>query len=147
MTRRLPLLAALGAFGLYLVTLSHGVTMHSLPLAAKVAGWDWTPMTGRPLSWLLTLPLRLLPAAWIPLGLNLFSAGTGALTLGLLARTVQLMLWDRHWERENRLARILPVWLACVVCGLEFSFWQEATAATGEMLDLLLLAASLWLLL
>ncbi|MGA2785952.1 MAG: DUF2723 domain-containing protein [Verrucomicrobiota bacterium] len=147
MTRRLPLLAALTAFVLYAITLSHGVTMNSLALAAKVTGWDWVPMVGRPLFWLLTLPLRLLPAAWVPLGLNFFSTITGALTVGLLARTVQLMLWDRHWEKENRLARALPVLLACVVCGLEFSFWQEATAATGEMLDLLVLAASLWLLL
>jgi len=131
MTRRLPLLAALTAFVLYAITLSHGVTMNSLALAAKVTGWDWVPMVGRPLFWLLTLPLRLLPAAWVPLGLNFFSTITGALTVGLLARTVQLMLWDRHWEKENRLARALPVLLACVVCGLEFSFWQEATAATG----------------
>ena len=69
------------------------------------------------------------------------------MTLGLLARTVQLLPWDRPWENANRLAGALPVLLACGVCGLEFSFWQEATAATGEMLDLLLLAASLWLLL
>ena len=147
MTRRLPLLAALGAFALYAVTLSRGVTVNSLSLTAKVAGWDWVPMAGHPLFWLLTLPLRLLPAAWVPLGLNLFSATTAALTLGLLARTIQLMLWNRPWEKANRLASALPVLLACVVGGLEFSFWQEATAATGEMLDLLLLAASLWLLL
>jgi len=146
-TRRLPLLAALGAFVLYAVTLSHGVTVNSLLLTAKVADWDWTPMVGQPLFWLLTLPLRLLPAAWVPLGLNFFSAFTGALTLGLLARTIRLMLWDRPWQKANRLAGTLPVLVACVVCGLEFSFWQEATAATGEMLDLLLLAASLWLLL
>jgi tetratricopeptide (TPR) repeat protein len=147
MTRHLPLLAVLWMFLLYAATLSHGVTMNSLPLAAKVAGWDWTPAVGLPLLWLLTLPLRLLPAAWVPMGMNLFSAATAALTLGLLARTVQLLPWDRSWENTSRLAGALPVLLACVVCGLEFSFWQEATAATGEMLDLLLLAAALWLLL
>ena len=49
-TRRLPLLVAIGALVLYGVTLSHGVTMNSLSLTAKVAGWDWTPMVGQPLA-------------------------------------------------------------------------------------------------
>jgi tetratricopeptide (TPR) repeat protein len=147
MTRRLPLLAALGAFVVYAFSLSHGVTVNSLPLTAKVAGWDWTPMAGQPLLWLLTLPLRLLPAGWAPLGLNLFSAIAAAVTVGMLARTVQLLPWEHSWEDVSRRARALPVLLACAVCGLEFSFWQEATVATGEMLDLLLLVASLWLLL
>jgi tetratricopeptide (TPR) repeat protein len=146
-TRRLPTRVAFGALVLYAVTLSHAVTINSLSLTAKVAGWDWMPMVGQPLLWLLTLPLRLLPGAATPLGLNLFSAVTAALTLGLLARTVQLLPWDRPWENANRWAGALPVLLACGVCGLEFSFWQEATAATGEMLDLLLLATALWLLL
>ena len=146
-TRRFPLQVALGTLVLYGVTLSHGVTINSLSLTAKVAGWDSMPMVEQPLLWLLTLPLRLLPAVWVPLGLNLFSATVAALTLGLLARTVPLLPWDRPWEDTNRRASALPVLLACGVCGLEFSFWQEATAATGEMLDLLFLAASLWLLL
>ncbi len=146
-TRRLPLLVGLWAFVFYGVTMSRGVTVSSLSLAAKVAGWDWTPAVGLPLLWLLTLPLRLLPAAWVPLGLNLLSAVTAALTLGLLARIVQLLPWDLPLENPRRLIGALPVLLACALCGLEFSFWQEATAATGEMLDLLLLAAALWLLL
>ncbi len=145
--RRFPVQVAIGALLIYAVTLSHGVTMNSLLLAAKVAGWDWTPMVGQPLLWLVTLPLRLLPAAWVPPCLNLFSATTAALTLGLLARTVQLLPWDRPWDDANRGAGALPVLLACAVCGLEFSFLQEATAATGEMLDMLLLAAALWLML
>jgi len=145
--QKIPLRVALGALVLYVVTLSHGVTMNGLFLTTKVAGWDWTPMASQPLLWLLTLPLHLLPATGVIWGLNLFSAATAALTLGLLARTVQLLPWDRPWENENRLASALPVLLACAVCGLEFSFWREATAATGEMLDLLLLAAALWLLL
>jgi tetratricopeptide (TPR) repeat protein len=147
MTRRLPLLAALGAFVLYAVTLSHGVMMNSLPLTAKVAGWDWTPMLGRPLLWLLTLPLTLLPAAGVSFFLNLFSAATASLTVGVLARTIQILPWDKPWENPSQLAGTLPVWLACALCGLEFSFWREATAASGEMLDVLLLATGLWLML
>jgi tetratricopeptide (TPR) repeat protein len=145
--RRLPLQVAIWTLVLYGITLSHGVTINSLSLTAKVAGWDWMPVVEQPLLWLLTLPMRLLPAAGAPLGLNFFSAAAAALTLGLLARTVQLLPWERPWENASRWAGALPVLLACGVCGLEFSFWQEATAATGEMLDLLFLAASLWLLL
>jgi tetratricopeptide (TPR) repeat protein len=147
MIRRIPVQVALGALIFYLMTLGHGVTINSLSLTAKLAGWDWTPMVGQPVLWLLTLPLRLLPEAWVAVGLNIFSAVTAALTLGLLVRTVQLMPWDWPWPAQNRLAAALPVLLACGLCGLEFNFWQEATAATGEMLDLLLLAVALWLLL
>ncbi len=144
---RFPCQVALAALVVYGVTLAHGVTMNSLDLTAKVAGWDWRPMTGQPVLWLLTLPLRWLPAAGVAVGLNLFSIITAALTLGLLARTVQLLPWDQPWETSSRLPGLLPALLACVVCGFEFSFWRDATAATGEMLDLLLLAAPLWLLL
>ncbi len=144
---RLPRLVALWAFILYAVTVSHGVTIQSLSLTAKVAGWDWTPLVGLPLQWLLTLPLRLLPAAWVPLSLNLLSAATAALTLGVLARSMQLLPWDKPWNNDNRLASALPVIVACALCGLEFSYWQDAVALTGEMPDLLLLAIVLWLLL
>jgi tetratricopeptide (TPR) repeat protein len=147
LTRRFPLQVALVALVVYGITLSHGVTINSLSLTAKVAGWDWVPMAGQPLLWLLTLPLRLLPAADVAWALTLFSAAIAALTLGLLARSVQLLPWNQPWGNEVRRPGLMPVLLASALCGLEFSFWQEATAATGEMLDLLLLAAALWLLL
>ena len=147
LTRRLPWAVALVAFGFYALTLSHGVTLASLALTAKVAGWDWTPLAKHPLLWLLTLPLHLLPGAVVPLFLNLFSAATAALTLGVLARTLQILPWDKPWENDWRWTGALPVLLAVALCGLEFSFWQEATAATGEMLNVLLLVSGLWLLL
>ena len=135
---------ALGALVLFVLTLSRGVTWNSLPLAAKVAGWDWQPLASQPLVWLLALPLRVLPAGWIPMALNLCSAVCAALVIGILARSIELLRWrrpldpDRHWREK------LPGLLAGVLCGLEFSFWQEATAATGEMLDLLLFAGAVW---
>ena len=145
--RRFPVYVALAALLIYVLTLSWGITVPGLPLAAKVAGWDWQPMAGQPLLVLFTLPLRLLPVDWIPAGLNFFSAVCGALTLGLLARSIELLPWDHPWNPDHGWANKLPVLLACVVCGLEFGFWQEATAATGEMLDMLLLAAAIWCLL
>lgn len=138
---------ALAALLLYVLTLSHGATLASLPLAAKVAGWDWQPMVGQPLLWLLTLPLRALPGGWVAPALNLFSAGCAALTLGILARSLELADWDRPLSTLKRWPARLPILLAGLLCGLEFNFWQEATAATGEMLQLLLFAAAVWCLL
>ena len=145
--QRLPWQIALVAFVLFALTASRGVTMNSLPMAAKVAGWDWLPMATRPLTWLLTLPVRLLPGGWIPLALDLFSAAIAALTLGVVARSVELLPWNTAPDAKKIWAGRLPVLLACAVCGLEFNFWSDATAATGEMLDLLLLAIPVWCLL
>ena len=144
--RRFPVQVMLTALLIYGLTLSHGVTLASLPLAAKVAGWDWQPMGSQPLLWLLTLPLRELPTGWVALGLNFFSALCGALTLGILTRSLELAAWDRPLAMLGRLAK-LPLLLAGVLCGLELHFWQEATAATGESLQILLFAAAIWCLL
>ncbi len=140
---RFPVQTALAALFVYALTLSHGVTLASLPLTAQVAGWDSQPMNSQPLFLLLTLPLRLLPAGWAAPGLNLFSALCGALTLGMLARSLELADWDRPLAALGGWRSRLPIIFACVVCGLEFNFWQAATAATGEMLQNLLLAAAI----
>jgi Flp pilus assembly protein TadD len=140
-------LVAVTAVLVYGLTLSWGTLVNSLPLDAKLTGWDWQPMTSEPLLWLLTLPLRFLPDAWIPAGLNLFFAVTGALTLGLLARSVELLPWDCPPDENKTRIKTLPVLLACAVGGLEFNFWQEATAGAGAMLNQLLLAAAIWCLL
>ena len=158
---------ALVALIFYALTMSWGVTLNSLPFTASVAGWDWQPLAGRPLAWLLTLPLRGLPGGWIPAALNLFSTVTAAATLGILARSVQLRRrgravffrraatlgilassvqrqpWDCPPDANKPWSLRLPVLLACAVCGLEFNFWQDATAMTGEMLDVFLLAAGI----
>ena len=145
--RRFPLQVALGALVLYGLTLSHGVTLNSLGTTAKVAGWDWRPMSGHPLVWLLTLPLRLLPAAWVAVGMNLSSVACGAATLGILARSMELLPWFRPLATLKGWSARLPLLLAVAACGLEFKFWQAATVATGEMPGLLLLAAAFWCLL
>jgi len=145
--RRLPLLVALAAFVLYVGTMGWGLALNGLPLASKLAGWDDAPATGQPLLWLLTLPLRVLPAAWLPLLLKLFAATLAAAILGLVVRTLRLLRWDHRWNHATRLARALPALTAAIVCGLEFSFWREATSTVGDLLDLLLLAAAVWMLL
>ena len=145
--RRFSVQLALGALALFVLSLSWGVTVNSLPLAAKVAGWDWRPMTSHPLVWLLTLPLRVLPASWIPIALNLLSAVCGAVVIGVLARSLELLPRRRPLNPDGNWRDRLPGFLVCALCGLEFSFWQEATAATSEMLDLLLFAGAVWSLL
>jgi tetratricopeptide (TPR) repeat protein len=86
----------------------------------------------------------------IPVALNLFSAVCAALTLALLARSVTLLPHDRTHEqrvRERsafsflsvRSAWVPPV-LAAIVCGLQLTFWESATTASGNMINLLLFA-------
>ncbi len=154
---RLPKYVGWGAFAIYLITLSHGVTMNNLVWTAQVTGWDPQPLGSHPVLWLLTLPLRWLPAGWVPLELNIFSALCGAWTLSHLARSVQILPQNRTpvqriFLTSNRglylgVDNWAPAVLAAVICGLEFNFWQQSVAAVGETLNILLFAAALrWLL-
>lgn len=150
MLSTLPWIAGAVALVIYLITLNHWVTMASLPVVAKVTGWDWYPPLQAPLHYVLTLPVRLLPTAWQPVALNGFAAICAAATIGLLARSVALLPHDRTREQRQRehsefsllsiRAAWLPPVLAALVCGLQLSFWEHATAGTGEALDLLLFA-------
>lgn len=144
-------LAGLAAV-LYLATLNHWVTLNSLAATARVAGWDWRPALSQPLWWLLTFPCRWLPATAVPLALNLFAAACATLTLVLLARSAALLPIDRveHPAASalplprvlaNAPGAVLAVTLAVAALGMQLSFWENATAASVEMLDLLLFAA------
>ena len=155
---KLPWLLAVAGLVLFLATLNHWITLASLGLVAKITGWDWwTPTLQAPVLLILTYPIRWLPPGAQPLALNLFTALCAAATLGLLARSVALLPHDRTKEQRwlNRDSRGLlitrwawaPVILAVLACGLEQTFWEHATAATGEMLNLLLFAALVWCLL
>ncbi len=145
-----PWLTGAGALLVYLVTLSRWVTSGSLLHVAEVSGWAWQPQLFSPVYWVVTLPLRWLPAAAIPLALNVLSAVCAALVLVLLARSVSLLPQDRTLEQRLRQhndggllggkAAWIPPVLAALVCGLQLSFWENATAASSEMLSLLLFA-------
>ena len=153
----LPWLVVLGALLLYVITLNHWVTLGGLPVIARITGWDWHPS---PLPWrqspvaplfsILTIPIRLLPVSWMPVALNLFAAVCAALTLGLLAASVGLLPHDRTREQRQREggeysllslpAAFLPVLFAVLMMGLQLTLWRGATAASGEMLKLLVFA-------
>ena len=140
--------AAVGLI-VYLATLNHWVSFGSLALVTQVSGWDWMPTVAQPVLFLATLPLKLLPAGVLPVTLNVLTAVLAALTLWLLARSIAILPRDRlasfrtlvsadsSWELP--LAWLPPV-LACAAFGLQMSFWEHATLATGEVFDLFLLA-------
>ena len=155
--RFLPWLLAVAAFVLYWLTLNRWVSLLNLGYVSKISGWTWQVELVSPILFLVTHPFHHLPAPQIPLALNVFSAVCAALTLGLLARSVALLPHDRtdaERKRERsdfsfltiRSAWLPPV-LAALVCGLQLTFWEQATNWTGEMFDLLLFAFVIWLLL
>jgi tetratricopeptide (TPR) repeat protein len=169
--RILPWLLAAAAFVVYWLTLNHWVGLFpwsvvslnppvyldSLLVTAKTAGWTWQPEFYQPVFYAVTYPLRWLPAAQIPFALNLFSAVCAALTLGLLARSVAILPHDRteaQRKREHNDFAFLTTWsawlppvFAVVACGLQLTFWEQATNCTGEMFHLLLFAFVIWSLL
>ena len=155
--RFLPWLLAVASFALYWLTLNRWVSPFNLGSVAKLSGWTWQLVISNPLTFLVTYPLRQLPALQIPLALNVFSAVCAALTLGLLARSVALLPHDRtDAERKRERSDFsfltigsawLPPVLAVLACGLQLTFWEQATNWTGEMFDLLLFASVIWLLL
>jgi tetratricopeptide (TPR) repeat protein len=147
----LPWLVATGAFLLYVLTLNHWVSFGSLAYVARASGWlDWQPEATSPLFWLVTYPFHWLPLRAIPVALNLFASVNAALAIGLLARSVALLPHDRTEPERLResspfsLLTLSTAWLpplvAALVCGLQLTFWEHATAASAEIFDLLLFA-------
>jgi tetratricopeptide (TPR) repeat protein len=155
--RFLPWLLTAAAFVFYWFTLNRWVSPFNLQAVAQISGWTYQPELAGPISFLVTCPFRWLPQAQISTALNVFSAACAALTLGLLARSVALLPHDqtdaqRKRERSdfsfltNGSAWLPPV-LAVLVCGLQMTFWQNATNYSGETFDLLLFAFVIWSLL
>jgi tetratricopeptide (TPR) repeat protein len=154
----LPWMVAAAALAVYLVTLNRWVSFGGLAQIARFSGWSWQPELHGPAYWLVTYPIRWLPVQKIPLALNVFSAVCAALCLALLARSVGLLPHDRTQpQRDKGLGEAgtlsipagwLPPVLAALVCGLQLTFWEKATAAadqfytggSSEMFDLLLFA-------
>lgn len=154
----LPWILGLAALGLYLATLNRSLSFlpdwatffGTAPSGVRIAGWNWQPEYFSPAYYAITYPLRWLPPALIPVGVNLFSAVCAALALGQLARAVALLPHDRTRDQRDReadkhalltfsLAWLPPVF-AVLVCALRLGFWEHGTNGTVEMFDLLLFA-------
>lgn len=134
----------------YMVTLHKVVTVPGVLQLAKVTGVDWHATYTQPLYWLVTLPVRILPAGIQLIGMNFIAALCAAFSLALLARSVALLPHDRTPFQRDRLSsedsflniRLawVPVVFAVLVCGLQRTFWEHAIVHTGEAFDLLLFA-------
>jgi len=146
-TRWLPWILGAIMLLVYGITLNHWVTVLNLGQVAAVSGWMWQPQLYQPLTYLVTLPFRVLPAAAVPMSLNLFSALCASVALVLLARSVAILPHDRtEMERLRErsdfsfltgwVAWIPPV-VAVIFAGFQLSFWENATNFTGESFQLL----------
>lgn len=135
----------------YLITLNYQANLWNEIQATRVCGWQWLPILQQPLLYLFELPFHLLPVAWRPVALNLGNMVLAVMVLGLLVRCITLWPADRTpdmrlWELEP--LGILPAgalsWLpplfAALILGLTLNFWEQATAASGEMIDVLVVA-------
>ncbi len=117
----LPWVIGAAALAVYLATVSHWVTLSNLALISRANGWDWQPMLSQPLLCLLTLPFHGLPAGWVPLALNAFTAICAALTLATLARSVALLPHDRLEQQrllvqdEHALLSVPDAWVPVVL--------------------------------
>jgi tetratricopeptide (TPR) repeat protein len=151
--KSLPWLIGGAALLVYLLTFNHWFSLSNLALLAPSSGHRFPAEPDQPLTSVVIYLFEWLPASWVPGTLNLLSACAAALALTLLARSVALLPYDQEPDSPIP-AKITPVlsaptaWvppvLAAAVCGLELSFWEQATAFTGQMLNLLLFAGVVW---
>jgi len=137
----------------YLLSLNHWLSFKNLQAVARATGQTWTPDVYAPLFNLVSSPFRWLPESVVPLAMNLFSVICAFFTLVLLARCVALLPHDRTAKQRERqhgafaLLSVplawLPLVLAVLVCGLQLTFWENATASSVGMFDLVLFAYSM----
>ena len=146
----LPWLLAAAMLVLYLLTLNRWVSLDNIRAVAKTA--DWLPGASlfNPLYYLFTYPFHWLPMSWVSLAYNLFSLVCAFFVLVLLARSVALLPQDRtENQRVRERSRFgllslrenwIPPVLAVLLCGLQLTFWENATTGAGDMFDALLIA-------
>src|SRR5207244_6452427 len=130
-----------GALIVYLATLNQWISFGNLVQVAKAARYSWQPELYGPLTWLVTLPFKLLPPKTVPLALNVFTAICASLTLALLARSIALWPHDRTQNQRDRelgpfsLLSLPEAWLLALagvlICGLQLTFWENATSANS----------------
>ncbi len=144
-------LTCLGFFGLYVVTLSRGVLSADngeFQLVSSTLGLAHPP--GFPLYTLLAhlfskLPLPLSPAVKI----NLFSAVTSTLTLGIIFTTIETILKNLLKNSQMHVAefvnssthfRSLAALIGTAALGIATTFWSQATTANIRSLTALFAA-------
>ncbi len=146
----LPWLVAGAALIVYLLTFNSWISLDNVNEVAAASGWIPQDQIYSPVFFTVTFPFHWLPAQWVPLAYNLFSVICAVLTFALLARSIALLPHDRTREERMRersefsLLTIGPAWippvLATIVCGLQLTFWEDATGGAPGMFDVLLMA-------
>lgn len=149
-TARLPWIVAALATVVYLLTLNHWLSFGNLEPFARATHQTWYPETFAPVFSLVTSPFRWLPETRVPIALNTFSVICAVIVLALLARSVALLPHDRtHKQREREKSPFallslptawIPPLLAVLVCGLQLTFWENATNISADIFDLALFA-------
>ena len=110
-TRLLPLILAAAGFLLYLLTLNGWISLGNLGLMARISGWFRHPEFGQTLVIALFFPFRCLPETWVPVVLNLFTAGCAAGVLALLARSVSLLpYYQNPPDKKKELPKLQLHW-------------------------------------
>ena len=147
----LPVILGVLAFVVYLLTLAPWLSFKNVEQAATAGGWNWEIAENyfvAPLTYLITLPLRLIGGGTpSPLLLNAVSATCGALSVFALASAIRWFPQDRTREqriREKSSKGLLsgPLFWVPIVSGallfcLNLTIWESATSYTEEMINLL----------
>src|SRR6266446_561232 len=94
LTGVLPWLVGAGSLVVYGLTLNPWVSFHSLRTVARLSDWLGGPDVTQPLTQASLFLFRYLPAGWVPLAVNIFTAICAAAVLALLARSVALLPHD-----------------------------------------------------
>ena len=152
-TRKLPWILAVTVFIVYLLTRNAWIGLNSLRAVFEAAGWGFENAFAQPLHQIFGRILAPLTGTRFPGQANILTAAMAAAVVYLLARSVALLPHDRRHEERIRefsdialltipLAWVPPV-LAVGLLAFQLTFWQHATAFTGEMIDLLLFAAAI----
>ncbi len=149
-SKYLPWLLALPFLALYLVTRHPWYSVASLAVTGDMGGLDGSWVYQKPGFALVTGFVRWLPLSALPKVANTMAALMGTGVLVLLGRCAYLLPHDRTREERLRLPSgesdalgrwvWVPPILAVSLLGLQRTFWEHATAQTGEVWDLMAFA-------
>lgn len=138
------------AVAVFFATLNPWISVLSLRPVVESAGWSFETAFSQPLNLVFGAVVAKLSGKSFPTQANLLTALMAGAVVYFLARSVALLPHDRRHEERIRepseiglltigLAWVPPV-LASTLMFLQLTFWQNATAFTGEMIDLFIFA-------
>lgn len=152
-TRKLPWILAGVVTVVFLLTRNAWIGLNNLRAVSEAAGWGFENAFAQPLNQLFGMAVSALAGSKFPGQVNVLTAFMAGAVIHLLARSVALLPHDRRHEERIRefsdialltipLAWVPPV-LAVGLLAFQLTFWQNATAFTGEMIDLLIFALAI----